>query len=108
MIAHRTSRRSEGYMNVVKNTEILYFTSPHCLFCHVVERHIKEIVEETKIDLEIREIDVTKEPHLAEEYHILACPTLIFPDVTRIVGNVEKDELFSVIFQFYMRISSSD
>ncbi len=87
-------------MNIIKQHEILYFTSPYCLFCHVVERHLREIVEETKLNLEIREIDVTIEPHLAEEYSILACPTLIFPGVTRIVGNVEKDELFSVIFQF--------
>jgi predicted DsbA family dithiol-disulfide isomerase len=87
-------------MNVIKQQEILYFTSPHCLFCHVVERHLKEILDETKLELEIREIDVTKEPHLAEEYQILACPTLVFPGVTRVVGNVDKDELSSVIFQF--------
>lgn len=97
-------------MNLMKQHEILYFTSPHCLFCHVVERHLKEIMNETKLNLEIqiREIDVTKEPHLAEEYSILACPTLIFPGVTRIVGNVEKDELHSVIFQFYTTFGHSE
>lgn len=95
-------------MNIIKQREILYFTSPHCLFCHVVERHLKEILDETKLELEIREIDVTKEPHLAEEHHILACPTLIFPGITRVVGNVEKEELFSVIFQFYTSFNESE
>jgi len=97
-----------GYMNVTQHPKILYFTSPHCLFCHVVERHLKEIVEETKLNLEIRNVDVTKEPELAEEYSVLACPTLIFPGITRIVGHVEKDELFSVIFQFYMYHSCTE
>ena len=96
-----------GYMNILKSSEILYFTSPHCLFCHVVERHLKEIVDETNLNLEIREIDVTKDPHLAEEYSILACPTLVFPGLTRIVGNVEKEELFSVILQFYTTFSNN-
>lgn len=95
-------------MNIIKQREILYFTSPHCLFCHVVERHLKEILDETNLNLEIREIDVTKEPHLAEEHHILACPTLIFPGITRVVGNVQKDELSSVIFQFAFSFGESE
>lgn len=95
-------------MNVINQREILYFTSPHCLFCHVVERHLKEIIDETKLELVIREIDVTKEPDLAEEHHILACPTLIFPGITRVVGNVEKEELFSVVFQFVTSFNGSE
>jgi len=87
-------------MSTTKPPEILYFTSLHCIACPIIDQYLDEILEETKLNVEVKKIDAKKNPHIAEQYNVLACSTLIFSDFKRIIGKPEKHELFAVICEY--------
>ncbi|MHA1303207.1 MAG: thioredoxin family protein [Candidatus Heimdallarchaeaceae archaeon] len=68
---------------------ILYFKSPSCNWCPYVEIILKKLTAEyQRLDLEI--IDITEDIEKAEEYNIIALPTIILPNMQRIVGAVDE------------------
>lgn len=68
-------------MNVIK---ILYFTARWSSICRIQETILKEFVETIGVDIDIKEIDVDANKHIAKAYSVLVVPTIIF-EVNEIV-----------------------
>ncbi len=56
------------------------FTSPYCATCGPVEARLRETGSR------VVKIDATREPHLADAFHIRSAPTVLLADAA---GNVE-------------------
>lgn len=85
--------------------KIMFFTSPTCSWCpyliDVLQRLIKDI-EHLKLEI----FDVSKDIEKAEEYGIVAIPTIILPNNQRIIG--AADEAFiQEQLDFFMNLGQS-
>ncbi|MHA1205663.1 MAG: thioredoxin family protein [Candidatus Heimdallarchaeum aukensis] len=69
--------------------KILYFKSKTCNWCPFVESILKKIVSE-KSTLELEVIDIEENYEIAEKYNIIAVPTIILPNSTKIVGATDE------------------
>ena len=59
--------------------KVLFFTSPSCGFCPFIEDILKRIV--AGVDhLELKVVDISKDIAAAEEYDIVAIPTIVLPN----------------------------
>lgn len=84
--------------------KIVFFTSPTCSWCPYLEGVLRNIIQD--IDhLELEVIDVTKDVEKAEEYHIVAIPTIILPNNQRIIGSVDEAFLRHQM-DFFLTLSS--
>ncbi|MFX1520506.1 MAG: thioredoxin domain-containing protein [Promethearchaeota archaeon] len=86
------------------NLEIIFFTSPTCGPCHIIEKDLVETVEKGKLPIKITRIDVTKNPEIAEQHDIIACPTLVFRDFMKIYGVCRRDELEELVSSYFAKI----
>lgn len=69
--------------------QVLFFTSPTCGFCPFIEDILKRIVAEVD-HLELKVIDISNDISLAEEYEIVAIPTIVLPNNQRIIGGADE------------------
>jgi len=79
--------------------QIIFFTSPTCSWCPYLEGVLRNIIGNAK-ELSLEVIDVTKNVEKAEEYHIVAIPTIILPNNQRIIGSVDEAFLRKQMDQF--------
>ena len=49
----------------------------------------------------LKKIDVIKYPEAAEEYDVVACPTLIFPNFMRVCGCYETEIIEELISTYF-------
>lgn len=69
--------------------EVLLFTSPTCHWCPLIKQILEEFL--TNCDqLELIIYDITEDISKAEEYSIIALPTVILPGNERIVGSADR------------------
>ena len=69
--------------------KILFFTSPTCSWCPYLEGILKQIIKDVD-HLELEIIDVTIDIIKAEEFEIVAIPTLVLPNNQRIIGSADE------------------
>ena len=69
--------------------KILFFTSPTCSWCPYLEGILKQIIKDVD-HLELEIIDVTIDITKAEEFEIVAIPTLVLPNNQRIIGSADE------------------
>ncbi len=69
--------------------KIMFFTSPTCGWCPFVEEILRKISEEVD-HLILEVIDISKQLDKAEEYEIVAIPTIILPNNQRIIGGADE------------------
>ncbi|MFW9924061.1 MAG: PAS domain S-box protein, partial [Candidatus Thorarchaeota archaeon] len=62
------------------HTEILLFTSKHCVYCAPAEEVLQEVLTSYGGKITYRKVDVDKEPDLADKYEILSLPTIVIGD----------------------------
>lgn len=84
-------------INVIGNerdskSDLLLFTSPYSSLGFKVETHLSAIIAEKGLPIKVTRIDVTLYPEVAEEYDIVATPTLIFQEL-KACGHYELDTL---------------
>jgi hypothetical protein len=73
--------------------EILLFTSPLCGPYPKMEQRLLETINKRNLPIKVTKIDVLSAPEAAEEYDIIACPTLVFRDFMRVCGDCESEDL---------------
>jgi len=61
----------------VPTTEILLFTSKHCVYCAPAEEVLQEVLASYAGKITYRKVDIDKEPELAAEHDILSLPTIV-------------------------------
>ncbi len=81
--------------------EILFFSSPACGPCPIMEKRILEAIDKKKLPIKVKKIDVIKYPEAAEEYDVVACPTLIFPNFMRVCGCYETEIIEELISTYF-------
>ncbi len=69
--------------------EILYFKTPTCNWCPYIESILKKIVKENDM-LALKVIDVTQDEEMADKYNIIAIPTIILPNMQKIIGAADE------------------
>jgi len=85
--------------------KIMFFTSPTCSWCPYLIDVLKRILENTE-HLELEIFDVAEDIEKAEEYDIVAIPTIILPNNQRIIG--AADEAFiQEQLDFFMNLGQS-
>ena len=94
-------RKERRGINVFRNeqdskSDLLFFTSPYSSHGFKVETHLSEIIAEKGLPIKVTKIDVTLHPEAAEEYNVVATPTLIFREF-RACGHYELDTLEEII-----------
>ena len=70
--------------------KIMFFTSPTCGWCPFVEGILRKIIKEAS-HLSLEVIDISKDIEKAEEYEIVAIPTIILPNNQRIIGGADEE-----------------
>ena len=68
------------------DTEVLFFTAPHCSVCRVVRPTATEVAETFEGTVAFREIDATQHPDVAASYGIRGVPTIVAIHDDRVVG----------------------
>ena len=63
-------------------SDILYFTGAGCTVCHVAQRPALDRLRVLLPDVQVREIDVAREPALARSYRVMTLPTTVVLDAT--------------------------
>lgn len=61
----------------VPSTEILLFTSKHCVYCAPAEEVLQQVLTSYAGKITYRKVDIDKEPELAAEHDILSLPTIV-------------------------------
>ncbi len=61
----------------VPSTEILLFTSKHCVYCAPAEEVLQQVLASYAGKITYRKVDIEKEPELAAEHDILSLPTIV-------------------------------
>ena len=60
---------------------ILYFTTPSCIPCQVIQKPaLRQILEKLGDRLQVIEVDATASPELAREWNVLSVPTTFLID----------------------------
>ncbi|NHZ70120.1 MAG: hypothetical protein GWP18_00590 [Proteobacteria bacterium] len=81
-------------------TEILFFTAPHCSVCRAVRPTATEVAESFEGTVTFREIDATQHPDIAASYAIKGVPTIVAIHndeiVGRYVGSRSKPDIVSL------------
>jgi len=80
--------------------EIMIFVSP-TTSRHVLEKRLRQVVEQRNLPIKVTKINVVKKPEVAEEYDIVACPTLVFSGYMRICGVFEQDDLEEMVTNYF-------
>jgi protein disulfide-isomerase len=88
----------------IPDLEIIFFTSPTCGPCHIIEKNLVETVVKRKLPIKITRIDVTKKPEIAEQHDVVACPTLVFRDFMKIYGSCGRAELEELVSSYFAKI----
>ncbi len=60
----------------VPSTEILLFTSKHCVYCAPAEEVLQQVLASYAGKITYRKVDIDEEPELAAEHEILSLPTI--------------------------------
>lgn len=81
--------------------EVLFFTSPLCGPCPKIEKRLLEAINRKMLPIKVTKIDVLKSPKTAEEFDIVACPTIIFPNFLRVCGCYETEILEELITTYF-------
>jgi len=81
------------------NLEILFFTSPFSPHPKL-ERRLLKAIEKKELPIKVTKINVLRAPEAAEEYNIVACPTLIFRNFMKVYGNCEREELEELVLNY--------
>jgi len=81
--------------------EVLFFTSPLCGPCPKIEERLTEAIDRKMLPIKVTKIDVLKTPDVAENYDIVACPTIIFPNFLRVCGCYETEILEELITTYF-------
>ncbi len=96
-------KKKELFLKILKNVdengeidaEVKVFIAPLCPVCpHVVEKVCSLPIKRIEI------VDVVDYPEIAEEYEIMATPTVVIGKV-KLVGNVSKEEVLEWIRRGY-------
>ncbi len=78
-------------------TELIVFHADWCGPCHQMEPVIDELKEDLKGKVKFSEIDIDKEPELAEKYGVMSIPNFVIlkggKQVDQVVGVVDKEIL---------------
>ncbi len=69
--------------------KIILFKSPSCSWCPYLEGVLRHIIADSD-HLELEIIDVSKDIAKAEEYQIVAIPTIVLPNNQRIIGSADE------------------
>ncbi|MFW9853205.1 MAG: thioredoxin domain-containing protein [Candidatus Thorarchaeota archaeon] len=69
--------------------KIMFFTSPSCSWCPYIEGVLKNIISEVS-HLELEVINISDDVNKAEEFDIVAIPTIILPNNQRIIGGADE------------------
>lgn len=72
--------------------EIEFFTMPGCQNCAKVEKVLEEVKKDFE-NLEVKTIDLTKNPEEAQRYGIMGCPCLAINGKVEFVGGVNEKKL---------------
>ena len=76
---------------------ILFFKSEHCVFCPAALERVKNAVKQfDEKAVEIKIIDVDKNPEKAQEYGVLALPTTIIGNKS-VTGVPDNEIILSMI-----------
>lgn len=84
------------------NKSIVNFTGPWCTVCHRQDDILKDFADD-RPDISLHKFDVEEQPDLAEEYDVLALPTiLVFSESGEQIWTssgeiVEEDELKEIL-----------
>ncbi len=82
--------------------EVILFTSPTCHWCPLIKKILEEIL--TNCDqLELIIYDITENINKAEEYSIIALPTVILPGNERIVGSADRNIFEDRLSMYYSK-----
>ena len=84
--------------------KLIVFTGKSCAWCKIVLRELHSIETEKQVNLQIEEVPIEENVELVEELGVVALPTVIFPDGTRVVGSVTPQQLREIVFRsmFYL------
>lgn len=83
-----------------KTKEILFFTSPTCGPCTLVEKHLLQAITKKGLPISVIKIDITRDPEIAEKYDIVICPTLVFRGFMKVCGWCDRAELEALVTNF--------
>ncbi len=64
---------------------LMEFISPHCPICKSQAVLIKQLSDKYKIKHQI--VDITKNPKLAQDYHIMSLPSYLFIEGNQVISN---------------------
>jgi len=70
--------------------------SPSCVYCDSMKRRVYKVVEDLKaqkIDVNVKEIDVLKQPEIMLKYEISSTPALAVDGKLVFIGVPKEDEL---------------
>ena len=71
------------------NLKIMFFTSPTCSWCPYLIDVLQRIIKDSE-HLELEICDVSQDIEKAEEYDIVAIPTIVLPNNQRIIGAADE------------------
>ncbi len=81
--------------------EILFFTSPLCGPCPIMQKRLSKAINKKNLPIKVTKIDVLKSPEVAENYDVVACPTLIFPNFMTVCGCYETEILEELVSTYF-------
>lgn len=84
-----------------KHTAIIDFWAPRCAPCRMLGPVVESVAQEVPPDVLVGKVDVDQEPGVAQQFGIMAIPTIIsFRDgkeYKRVVGLTSKEALLDLL-----------
>ncbi len=73
--------------------EILVLKTPGCVSCAQATILINKIVKEEKLKINVKEVDITKNPDVLRKYPIMSSPGIVINGKLEFVGVPREKEL---------------
>ena len=83
----------------------MFFTSPTCSWCPYLIDVLQKIIKDIE-HLELEIFDVSEDIEKAEEYDVVAIPTIILPNNQRIIG-VADEAFIQEQLDFFINLGQS-
>lgn len=71
---------------------IEFFTMPGCPNCAKVKKVLAKVQDDYP-ELDVKTIDLTQQPEMAQKYGIMGCPAIAINGKVEFVGGVKEEEL---------------